>query len=69
MSIKELDRLAYSIPNLAIAVDLSVDTIRKAINNGDLILSYPTKAGQKPIIPKAEAERWLAALPTERPAA
>jgi len=62
-----LDKLAYSIPNFANAVDLSVDTIRKAIDNGDLIPSYPTKAGRKPIITKPEGERWLAALPSERP--
>lgn len=65
----ELDKLAYSIPSLAHSCDLSVDTIRKAIDNGDLIPSYPTKAGRKPIITKEEAERWLRALPTERPAA
>lgn len=62
-----LDKLAYSIPNFANAVDLSVDSIRKAIDNGDLIVSYPTKAGKKPIITKTEGERWLSALPNERP--
>jgi len=63
----QLDKLAYSIPNLAKAVDLSVDTIRKAIDKGDLTQSYPTTAGRKPIIDRREAERWLSALPTERP--
>lgn len=62
-----LDKLAYSIPNFASAVDLSVDTIRKAIDNGDLIPSYPTKAGRKPIIDRREGERWLENLPSERP--
>lgn len=61
------DKLAYSIPNFATAVDLSVDTIRKAIDNGDLIPSYPTKAGRKPIIDVDEGKRWLKALPSERP--
>lgn len=64
-----LEKLAYSISNFADAVDLSVDTIRKAIDSGDLIPSYPTKAGRKPIITKTEGERWLSALPSERPAA
>jgi len=63
-----LDKLAYSIPNFANAVDLSVDTIRKAIDNGDLIPSYPTKAGRKPIITKDQGEQWLKNLPSERPA-
>ncbi|WIE69215.1 hypothetical protein [Curtobacterium sp. MCLR17_054] len=61
------DRLAYSIPNFANAVDLSVDTIRKAIDNGDLIPSYPTKAGRKPIIMQEEGLRWLRSLPQESP--
>ncbi|MDK8171714.1 hypothetical protein QP735_04145 [Curtobacterium citreum] len=65
----QLDKLAYSIPNFAVAVDVSVDTIRKAINRGDLITSLPTEAGRKPIITKKEGERWLESLPTERPAA
>ncbi|MCT9620735.1 hypothetical protein [Curtobacterium sp. C2H10] len=61
------DRLAYSIPNFATAVDLSVDTIRKAIDSGDLIPAYPTKAGRKPIITREEGLRWLRSLPQESP--
>ncbi|MFJ3319379.1 hypothetical protein [Curtobacterium sp. NPDC086286] len=57
------DRLAYSIPNFATAVDLSVDTIRKAIDSGDLIPSLPTRAGRKPIITREEGLRWLRSLP------
>jgi len=44
------DRLAYSIPNFVKAADLSVDTISKAIDNGDLLPCYPPLAGRKPII-------------------
>lgn len=60
---RELEKLAYTIPTLAAAVDLSVSTIRKHIDDGNLIASYPNR---KPIITRAEAERWLAALPSER---
>lgn len=60
-----LDKLAYSIPNFAKAVDLSVTTVREAIQSGDLVASYPAK--MKPLITKAEGERWLASLPSERP--
>ncbi|PYY64224.1 hypothetical protein DEJ30_09065 [Curtobacterium sp. MCPF17_003] len=61
------DRLAYSIPNFAKAVDLSVDTIRKAMDNGDLLPSYPTRAGRKPIITHEEGLRWLRSLSQESP--
>lgn len=61
----QLDKLAYSIPNFARAVDLSETTVREAINKGDLIPAFPAR--MKPIIDRREGERWLAALPTERP--
>jgi hypothetical protein len=67
MTEQPLDKLAYSIPSLAAAVDLSVDTIRKAIDNNDLIVSYPTRAGRKPIITRKNAEQWLDNLPVESP--
>ncbi|MET4780849.1 hypothetical protein [Glaciihabitans sp. UYNi722] len=62
----ELDKLAYSIPNLAIAVDLSIDTVRKHIAEGNLVPSYPNS---KPIITRTEAQRWLSSLPAERKSA
>lgn len=58
-----IDRLAYSIPNFATSVDLSVDTIRKPIDSGDLIPSLATRAGRKPIITGEEGLRWLRSLP------
>ena len=63
----ELEQLAYSIPNFAKAVDLSVDTIRKAIDKNDLLVSYPTTAGRKPIITRKNGEKWLDSLPVESP--
>jgi hypothetical protein len=62
-----LDKLAYSIPGLAEAVGLSVTTIRLAIDKNDLIASYPTAAGRKPIITRKNAEAWLDSLPVEPP--
>ena len=59
----ELDKLAYSIPNFAKAVDLSVSAIYKAIEDDELVPSYPNR---KPLITKKEGERWLASLPAER---
>ncbi|WP_323986258.1 MerR family transcriptional regulator [Microbacterium plantarum] len=57
-------KLAYSIPDLAEAVGLSVSSIRDAIDRGDLRPKYPNR---KPIIPAGEAERWIASLPEEKP--
>ena len=59
-----LTKLAYSIPSLAEAVDLSVASIREAIDKGDLIPVYPNR---KPLIPIDEAKRWLDSLPQESP--
>jgi len=63
----QFEKLAYSIPNFAKAVDLSVDTIRKAIDRNDLIVVYPTSAGRKPLITRKDGEAWLDSLPTESP--
>lgn len=57
-------KLAYSIPAAAEAVDLSVSSIRDAIDRGDLRPKYPNR---KPIIPAAELERWIASLSEEKP--
>jgi len=59
-----LDKLSYSVPNLAAATDLSVDSISKAIKNGDLVASY---FGTKPLVTRDEAMRWLDGLPNEKP--
>ena len=62
--IKELEKLAYSIPNFAKAVDISVSAVREAIDKGDLVPSYPNS---KPLILLEEGKRWLDSLPTEKP--
>jgi hypothetical protein len=63
--IPKLDKLAYSIPNFAEAVDLSVTTIRLAIAQGELKVGYPTKSARKPVIEKDEGVRWLRSLPSD----
>jgi hypothetical protein len=63
-----LERFAYSIPNFAATVDVSEDTIRKAVNDGSLKARYPTEAGRKPLIFREDALEWLRNLPTEKPA-
>lgn len=60
----QLDKLSYSVQNLAAASDLSVDSIQKAIKNGDLVPNY---FGTKPLIMRGEALRWLESLPNEKP--
>lgn len=59
-----LDKLSYSVPNLAAATDLSVDSISKAIKKGDLVANY---FGSKPLVTRGEARRWLNDLPNEKP--
>lgn len=59
-----LDKLSYSVPNLAAATDLSVDSISKAIKKGDLVANY---FGSKPLVTRDEARRWLNDLPNEKP--
>lgn len=60
----QLDKLSYSVPNLATATDLSIDSIQKAIKRGDLVANY---FGTKPLITRDEARRWIESLPTEKP--
>jgi hypothetical protein len=61
-----LDKLAYSIPNFAKAVDLSIEAVRQHIREGNLVPSY---SKSKPLIMREEGERWLRSLPAERPGA
>ena len=58
-----LDKLAYSIPNFAAAVDLSVEKVREHIRLGNLVASY---VDTKPLIMQEEGLRWLRARPSER---
>lgn len=55
-------RLAYSASELASALGISSRQMYKHIENRDLT---PLYSGTKAVIPVAEAERFLAALPDE----
>lgn len=59
-----LTKLAYSIPNFAKAVDLSIEKVRQHIERGELVPSY---VDSKPLITQEEGMRWLRARPAERP--
>ncbi|GLK17192.1 hypothetical protein GCM10017602_16740 [Herbiconiux flava] len=57
-------KIAYSIPEAADAAGLSTTSIRNAIARNDLVPSF---YGPKPLLPRAELERWLVAMPSEPP--
>lgn len=58
------DKISYSVRSLAAATELSVDSINKAIKDGDLVARY---FGTKPLIGRDEALRWFESLPDEKP--
>ncbi len=64
MTAPTLDKIAYSLPNFAKAVDLSIEKIRQHIDRGELVPSY---VDSKPLIMREEGERWLRTRPNERP--
>nr|WP_201470993.1 hypothetical protein [Microbacterium hydrocarbonoxydans] len=55
-------RLALSLPDAATAAGYSLETIRKAIRENELVPSY---ANSKPVIMVDELSRWLRSLPDE----
>lgn len=58
-------KLAYNIEEAAEATGYSVDTIRRAIRNHELVARY---ANSKPVVLVSELTEWLESLPTESPA-
>lgn len=54
--------IAYNVTKAAEQAGVSVDVIRQAIKNGDLIARYPTS---RPVIQRSELEEWLDTRPTE----
>ena len=56
-------RVALPLPEAASACGYSLESIRKAIRDNDLVPSY---ANAKPVIMVEELVRWLRNLPDER---
>lgn len=56
------DKLAYSYDEAAEATGAGKRALQNAVRAGDLVPSY---VGTKPLIPAAELQRWLDALPHE----
>ncbi|MER2134158.1 MAG: hypothetical protein ABS910_05695 [Arthrobacter sp.] len=59
-----MSKLAYNIEEAALATGYSVDTIRKAIRNNEIVTRY---ANTKPVITATELTDWLDSLPSEAP--
>lgn len=55
-------KLAYSLPEAAALVSVSLTTLRSEIDNDHLVPSY---MGTKPVLTVWELRRWLKALPEE----
>lgn len=59
-----LAAVSYSIPGAVVATGIGETTIRKALNDGDLVAHY---VGSKPVIRAADLDEWVESLPTEKP--
>lgn len=57
-----VEAIAYTLPEAASAVRLSVDSLQKAIKAGDLTAK---EFGSKPLIKPSELERWFDSLPNK----
>lgn len=57
--------LAYTVAELAAAIGKGETLVREHIADGKLVAIY---LDSYPTIPVAEAERWIATAPTEKPA-
>jgi excisionase family DNA binding protein len=57
-------RISYSINEAAVAVGVSVSTLRAAYRNGELDVHYPS--GGKPLILHEDLVAWVAKAPTVR---
>jgi excisionase family DNA binding protein len=57
-SLTATEKLSYSLKELADATGVSVPFLRLEIARGNL---QPTRLGRRVVVPKAEAERYLAA--------
>ena len=58
------NKLAYSYRDAAEALSISIRTIQRAAERGELAVKY---VGTKPVIPAEELQAWLGSLPSEAP--
>lgn len=61
-----VEKLAYSIAHAAEAMDVSLSTIRRAIDNNDLAAHYMGEKNGTVRIDADELKRWFKATPSER---
>ena len=59
------DKISYNAQEAAVAVGVSVDTIKRAIRSGDLVAKYPTV---RPVILRDDLTKWVEAAPSRRTA-
>lgn len=55
-------KLAYTYQEAANAVGVSVRSLQRLVERGDIAVKY---IGSKPVIPAKELDAWLEALPSE----
>ena len=59
-------QISYSLPNAARAADVSLSTIKDAIDKGNLVVTYVGPKGSKPVIRAVALDEWVAAQPNTR---
>lgn len=57
-------KLALNLPSAAEAAGVSIEIIRRAIDQGDLVPRYPSS---RPVLLVKDLEAWLESRPTTRP--
>jgi excisionase family DNA binding protein len=59
-----IERLGYSIQDVADSTGLSYETVRQAIKRNELVAKY---SGKKAVIRPADVTAWLDSLPDQQP--
>ncbi|MBU4213916.1 MAG: hypothetical protein KJ792_04590 [Actinobacteria bacterium] len=61
-----LTAISYDLAGAVAATGISEDSIRAAIQSGDLVANYVGAKATKPILRAIELDAWIASLPTDR---
>jgi uncharacterized protein YvpB len=59
-------QISYTLANAAAAADVSLSTIKDAIDKGDLVVTYVGPKATKPVIRAVALDEWVAAQPNTR---